>query len=66
MLKATKLTHKNATSLAYWMLFNQEIDGIVRGTIDDFKTFEAYESLIGKTKARKMIISGVLWNQVLL
>ena len=42
------------------MLFNREVDGIVRGTIDDFKTFEAYESLIGKTKAKKMIILGLL------
>lgn len=29
------------------MLVNNEIDGIVRGTVDDFKTFEAYRILIG-------------------
>lgn len=29
------------------MLVNNEIDGIVRGTVDDFKTFEAYRNLIG-------------------
>ena len=41
-------------------LFNQEIDGIIRGTIDDFKTFKAYESLIGKAKAKKMRILGLM------
>jgi predicted methyltransferase MtxX (methanogen marker protein 4) len=35
------------------MLFNQEVDGIVRGTIDDFKTHEAYIDLIGKERAEK-------------
>lgn len=37
------------------MLVDGEIDGIVRGTIDDFKTFEAYTGLVGKEKTAKMI-----------
>lgn len=37
------------------MLFNEELDGIVRGTIDDFKTWEAYQKLIGPEKSNKMI-----------
>ncbi len=36
------------------MLFNNKLEGIVRGTIDDLKTFEAYQDLIGIKKARKM------------
>jgi predicted methyltransferase MtxX (methanogen marker protein 4) len=42
------------------MLFNQEFDGIVRGTIDDFKTFEAYQMLIGQEKAKQMIELGLM------
>lgn len=30
------------------MLFNNEVEGIVRGTIDDFKTIEAYQKLSGE------------------
>jgi len=37
------------------VLFNEEVEGIIRGTIDDFKTFEAYSALIGKEKAKEMI-----------
>jgi predicted methyltransferase MtxX (methanogen marker protein 4) len=37
------------------ILFNKEVEGIVRGTIDDFKTFEAYRALIGKDKTNEMI-----------
>ena len=37
------------------ILFNEEVEGIIRGTIDDFKTFEAYSALIGKEKAKEMI-----------
>ena len=36
-------------------LFNEEFDGITRGTIDDFKTFESYSDLIGQEKAKKII-----------
>lgn len=36
------------------LLAEEVFKGIVRGTIDDFKTFEAYSSLIGKAKAKKM------------
>lgn len=34
------------------MLVNGEVDGIVRGTVDDFKTFEAYRTLIGMTTTK--------------
>lgn len=30
------------------LLVHRRVDGIVRGTIDDFKTYEAYEALVGK------------------
>ena len=36
------------------MLYQEEVDGIVRGTIDDFKTLEAYQKLIGEEKAKEM------------
>lgn len=36
------------------LLSDKAVEGIVRGTIDDFKTFEAYSSRIGKAKARKL------------
>ncbi|MDE2218181.1 MAG: hypothetical protein KGJ58_01845 [Patescibacteria group bacterium] len=36
-------------------LFNGEVEGIVRGTIDDFKTFEAYSALVGQEKAKEII-----------
>lgn len=31
------------------MLINEEVDGVLRGTIDDFKTLEAYIASTGKT-----------------
>lgn len=37
------------------LLVNGELDGIVRGTIDDFKTFENYQDLVGKNKTKNMI-----------
>ncbi len=37
------------------MLANGEVEGIVRGTIDDFKAFEAYQGLVGKNKTKDMI-----------
>ena len=30
------------------MLWNNEVEGIVRGTIDDFKTYEAYQKMSGE------------------
>lgn len=41
------ITDKPEEKLAT-MLANDEIDGIVRGTIDDFKTYETYEKLTGE------------------
>ncbi len=37
------------------MLASGEVEGIIRGTIDDFKTFEAYQGLVGKNKTKDMI-----------
>lgn len=42
------------------MLAKGEVEGIVRGTIDDFKTFEAYEAIIGKEKTKNMAEFGLL------
>ena len=42
------------------ILFNEEVEGIIRGTIDDFKTFEAYSALIGKEKTKEMIELGLM------
>lgn len=36
------------------MLYQREVDGIVRGTIDDFKTFETYQRLVGEEKTKEM------------
>jgi len=55
-----KVISENPEQKLAEMLFNREVEGIVRGTIDDFKTFEAYESLIGKAKAKKMSILGLM------
>lgn len=30
------------------MLWNKEVDGIIRGTVDDFKTYETYQKLSGE------------------
>lgn len=37
------------------LLVNGEFDGIVRGTIDDFKTYENYQEIIGRGRTAKMI-----------
>lgn len=42
------------------MLFNKELEGIVRGTIDDFKTFEAYQALTGQEKTKEMAGLGLV------
>lgn len=42
------------------MLFDKKFEGIVRGTIDDFKTFEAYQVLIGQEKTKEMIELGLM------
>lgn len=42
------------------LLVAGEFEGIVRGTIDDFKTVEAYEALVGKEKMRDMAEFGLL------
>lgn len=50
-----KILSQNPEQKLAELLFNQEVDGIVRGTIDDFKTFEAYQDLVGKKKTKNMI-----------
>lgn len=42
------------------ILFNKEVEGIVRGTIDDLKTFEAYQTLIDPEKTKGMIELGLM------
>jgi predicted methyltransferase MtxX (methanogen marker protein 4) len=42
------------------LLASGKVEGIVRGTIDDFKTLDAYASMIGKTKAEKMRVLTLL------
>lgn len=42
------------------MLYQGEVDGIVRGTIDDFKTFEAYQKLVGEERTKDMKELGIL------
>ena len=37
------------------LLVNGDFDGIIRGTIDDFKTYENYQDLVGKEKTEKLI-----------
>ena len=37
------------------MLACRKVDGIIRGTIDDFKTYEAYQALVGKEKTERKI-----------
>lgn len=41
-------------------LFNREVEGIVRGTIDDFKTFEAYSALIGDKKSKEILVMALM------
>jgi len=41
------------------ILFNGGVEGIVRGTIDDFKTFEAYQDLVGKENTKNMAEFGL-------
>lgn len=49
------------------MLVNNEIDGIIRGTIDDFKTAEIYEKLTGeKTTYSPAIMESPLGHRFLL
>lgn len=36
------------------ILYKEEVDGIVRGTVDDFKTFETYQKLVGEEKTKEM------------
>jgi len=50
-----KIITKNPEKLLPELLVKGEFNGIVRGTIDDFKTFEAYQKLVGKNKTKKMI-----------
>lgn len=42
------------------MLVNKEVDGIIRGTIDDFKTLEAYCNLTGVKKEIAALAPAVL------
>lgn len=44
-----KIIDNNPEEKLASMLVNNEIEGIIRGTIDDFKTFEAYQKLTGET-----------------
>jgi len=50
-----KIISKNPEEKIAKMLFNEEVEGIIRGTIDDFKTLETYHSLIGPEAAQKEI-----------
>jgi predicted methyltransferase MtxX (methanogen marker protein 4) len=43
-----KVISQNPEAKLASMLANDEIDGIIRGTVDDFKTFEAYQKLTGE------------------
>ncbi len=45
---------KNPEKKLAEILYQGEVNGIVRGTIDDFKTFEAYQDFVGKKKTAKM------------
>jgi predicted methyltransferase MtxX (methanogen marker protein 4) len=42
------------------ILAKGEVEGIIRGTIDDFKTVEAYEAIVGKDKTKNMAEFGLL------
>jgi predicted methyltransferase MtxX (methanogen marker protein 4) len=44
----TKVIDENPEKRLAEMLVKAEVDGIVRGTIDDFRTFDAYTELVGK------------------
>lgn len=37
------------------ILVKSEVDGIIRGTIDDFKTYGAYREMVGKNKTKEMV-----------
>ena len=43
-----KIIDNNPEEKLASMLYNGEVEGIVRGTIDDFKTYEAYQRLSGE------------------
>lgn len=56
----TKVISDNPERTLPEMLVNKEVDGIIRGTIDDFKTFEAYEELVGKDTTKNMGVLGLI------
>jgi predicted methyltransferase MtxX (methanogen marker protein 4) len=37
------------------ILVEGKVEGIVRGTLDDFKTYEAYQKMVGKDKTKEMV-----------
>lgn len=44
----TKVVDENPEKRLAEMLVSGEVEGIIRGTIDDFKTFDAYTALVGQ------------------
>ncbi len=50
-----KVISENPEGKIAEMLVDGEVEGIIRGTIDDFKTYEAYQNLVGKDKTKSMI-----------
>ncbi len=50
-----KVIVNNPEEVLSELLVKGELDGIIRGTIDDFKTFEAYQELVGENKTKNMI-----------
>src|SRR3989344_3458735 len=55
-----KLITKEPEKKLAEMLVSGDVDAIIRGTIDDFKTFEEYQKLVGKEKTKGMIGLGLL------
>lgn len=55
-----KIVSENPEKTLPELLVNGEFDGIVRGTIDDFKTYENYQELVGKEKTKNLIELGLL------
>ncbi len=51
----TKVVDDNPEKRLAEMLVKAEVDGIIRGTIDDFKTFDAYTDLVGKEAVKHML-----------
>lgn len=50
-----KIISDNPEKILPELLVKGEFDGIIRGTIDDFKTYENYQDLVGKEKTEGLI-----------